>query len=120
MEYVLDRMDIPPQQKKSECDIDYCPGVAEKASFPCEVCEAAIHPTCFYAIIRKLPESPTSCHDEIFCSPVCCTCSKPAEIGGNQTKIEIDLQQNLMEWEFLRSTVVAVRDGCELVFRMLQ
>jgi hypothetical protein len=35
-------MDIPPQQKKSECDIDYCLGEAEEASFPCEVCEAAI------------------------------------------------------------------------------
>jgi hypothetical protein len=66
-------MDIPPQQNKSECDIDYCSGVAEEASFPCEVCEAAIHPMRFYAIIRKLPEYPTSCHDEIFCSPVCCT-----------------------------------------------
>jgi hypothetical protein len=42
-------MDIPPQKKKSECDIDYCPGIAEEPSFPCEVCEAAILPMSFNA-----------------------------------------------------------------------
>ncbi len=44
-------MDIPPQLKKSKCDIDYCPGLAEMASFLWEVCEAAIHLTCFSAIL---------------------------------------------------------------------
>jgi hypothetical protein len=40
-------MDIPPQKKKSECDIDYCPDIAEEPSFCCEVCEATIHPMSF-------------------------------------------------------------------------
>jgi hypothetical protein len=46
--------------------------------------------------------------------------SKPAAIGGNQAKTETGLQQKLMKWEFLRSTVVVVRDGCEPIFTMLQ
>jgi hypothetical protein len=46
--------------------------------------------------------------------------SKPAAVGGNEAKTEAGLQQKLMEWEFLRSTAVAVRDGCKPIFRMLQ
>jgi hypothetical protein len=66
---VLDSMDDP----KTTCDIDYCPGVTEEPSLTYAVYEATIHPTCFNATIRKLPEYPTGCYDEIFSSSVCCT-----------------------------------------------
>ncbi len=60
------------QEKKTECDIDNCPGLLEQASQSCVVCQAVVHPTCFMATIRKLAEYPSSCHDEVFCSGVCC------------------------------------------------
>jgi hypothetical protein len=44
--------------------------------------------------------------------------SKSAAIGGDKAKPVT--QQKILEWEFIRSTIVAVRDGCEPIFRMLQ
>ena len=46
-------MECATPQKKTECDIDNCPGVAEDASLSCVLCEAVVHPTCFKAVIRS-------------------------------------------------------------------
>jgi hypothetical protein len=60
------------KEKKTECDVDNCPGLLEDASQYCLICLAAVHPTCFLMTIRKLSEYPGSCHNEVFCSGVCC------------------------------------------------
>ena len=59
------------KEKKTECDVDNCPGLLEDASQYCLICLAAVHPTCFLMTIRKLSEYPGSCHDKVFCSGVC-------------------------------------------------
>jgi hypothetical protein len=63
---------VMSQEKKTECDVDNCPGLLEQASQSCVVCQAVVHPTCFMSSVRKLNEYPSSCHDEVFCSGVCC------------------------------------------------
>ncbi len=63
---------ILSREKKTECDIDNFPGLLEQASQSCVVCEAVVHPTCFTTTIRKLSEYPSSSHDEVCCSGVCC------------------------------------------------
>ncbi len=63
---------IMSQEKNTECDIDNCPGLLEQASQSCVVCQAVVHPTYFMSSVRKLNEYPSSCHDEVFCSGVCC------------------------------------------------
>jgi hypothetical protein len=60
------------KEQKTECDVDFCPGLLEDALQCCQICLAAVHPTCFSTTIRKLPEYPDSCHDEVFCCGVCC------------------------------------------------
>jgi hypothetical protein len=63
-------MGIPTPKKKTEFDIDYCPGVAEEPSLTEAVRKATVHPTCFNATIRKLPEYSAGCHDKTFSSCV--------------------------------------------------
>ncbi len=38
----------------------------------CLICEADIHESCFMDQIWKLKEYPAGCHNEVFCSPICC------------------------------------------------
>jgi hypothetical protein len=40
---------IMSQEKKTECDVDNCPGLLKQASQSCVVCQAVAHPTCFMA-----------------------------------------------------------------------
>ncbi len=47
--------------------------MAEVTPLSCVLCEAVVHPTCFKAAIRKLPEYPDDCHDESYCSSICCS-----------------------------------------------
>jgi len=56
----------------TECDMDNCPGLLEEASQSCVTCLAAVHPTCLTMTISKLSEYRGSCHDQVFCSGVCC------------------------------------------------
>ena len=81
-------MECATPQKKTECDIDNCPGVVEDASLSCVLCEAVVHPTCFKAVIRKLPEYPDDCHDEIFCSGICCSWHGKEDVDVEAVKKE--------------------------------
>ncbi len=58
--------------KKICCDIDNCVGLVEAPAMVCLLCEADIHESCFTEQIRKLKEYPVGCHNEVFCSPICC------------------------------------------------
>jgi hypothetical protein len=58
--------------KKICCDIDNCVGLMEAPAMVCLLCEADIHESCFTEQIRKLKEYPVRCHNEVFCSPICC------------------------------------------------
>jgi hypothetical protein len=62
-----------PTEKKTDCFIDNCLGVLEEPSLVCVICDASVHPACFRSGVRKLAEYPSSCHDEVFCSSMCCT-----------------------------------------------
>ena len=54
------------------CDMDNCVGRAFQPSQKCSLCEADLHMECFLGVVRKLKEYPEGCHDEVFCSDVCC------------------------------------------------
>jgi hypothetical protein len=54
------------------CDVDNCPGRGFNPGVLCVLCEADLHMECFLGTVRKMKEYPEGCHDEIFCSDVCC------------------------------------------------
>ena len=65
-------IDFPTPSRKVYCDIDNCKGTDAEPDMVCILCEAGVHGSCFHASIRKLKEYPENCHNEVFCSEVCC------------------------------------------------
>jgi hypothetical protein len=61
-----------PREVNYFCDVDNCPGRTFLPPNACDVCSAGIHMECFLGTVRKLKEYPDGCHDEVFCSDVCC------------------------------------------------
>ncbi len=95
-------IECPTPQKKTECDIDNCPGVAEDTSSSCVLCEAVVHPTCFKAVIRKLPEYPDDCHDEIFCSSICCSWHGKDDVDVEAIRKERSELANLLKKQLVQ------------------
>jgi hypothetical protein len=58
--------------RKIFCDVDNCKGFEVEPEMLCILCEAAIHGNCFQNQARKMKEYPEDCHNEVFCSEVCC------------------------------------------------
>ena len=57
---------------KNFCDVDNCQGFNFLPGATCVICEADLHMECFLGTVRKLNKYPQGCHNEVFCSDVCC------------------------------------------------
>ncbi len=65
-------MTQPVAGGKNFCDVDNCPGFNFLPGVACSICKADLHMECFLGTVRKLNEYTQGCHNEIFCSDVCC------------------------------------------------
>jgi hypothetical protein len=65
-------LEVMSRSVKHFCDVDNCPGGTFLPPNVCNVCNAAIHMECFLGTVCKLKEYLDGCHDEVFCSDVCC------------------------------------------------
>jgi hypothetical protein len=84
------------------CDIDNCPGLNFNPAKTCCLCEAEVHVECFLGTVRKLNEYPVGCHDQVFCSDVCCTWHGNEKINvedvrKEQTELQYLLKKQLVE-----------------------
>jgi hypothetical protein len=59
-------------ETKVICDVDNCPGRNFQPGPICIICEADLHMECFYGTVWKLNKYPQGCHNEVFCSDICC------------------------------------------------
>jgi hypothetical protein len=79
------------------CDIDNCPGLNFNPAETCCLCEAEVHVECFLGTVRKLNEYPVGCHDQVFCSDVCCTWHGNEKINVEDVRKERTELQNLLK-----------------------
>jgi hypothetical protein len=89
-------------QKKTECDIDNCPGVAEDTSLSCVLYQAVVHPTWFKAVVKKLPEYPDDCHDGNSCSSICCSWHGKDDIDVKAIKKERSVLATLLKKQLVQ------------------
>jgi hypothetical protein len=57
---------------KNICDIENCAGSTDSQVVVCLLCEADIHESYFMDQTWKLKEYPVGCHNQVFCSIICC------------------------------------------------
>jgi hypothetical protein len=82
------------QSGKLFCDVDNCPGQVFLPGVTRCLCEADVHMECFHGSVRKMKEYPEGCHDEIFCSDVCCAWHGNGNVNVEALRKErVDLQK---------------------------
>ena len=73
------------------CDMYDCKGTNAEPDMACILCEAPIHGRYFQGNIRKLKEYPEDCHNEVFCSDLCCIWH------GNDKVVIVDVRNERSE-----------------------
>ncbi len=89
------------------CDVDNCPGRGHLPAQTCFLCEADIHIECFLGTVRKLKEYPDGCHDEVFCSDVCCLWHGNPEINVDEVRRELLEHSKLLKKQLIELAWIA-------------
>jgi hypothetical protein len=87
---------------KTFCDADNCKGFEIEPDTVCILCETAIHGNCFQNQVRKLKEYPEDCHNEFFCTEVCCLWHGNekvvvADVRTEQSDLQKQLKKTLVD-----------------------
>jgi hypothetical protein len=88
---VMSDFSTPLPLRKLFCDMDNCKGTDAEPDMACILCEAPVHGSCFHGNIRKLKEYPEDCHNEVFCSDLCCIWH------GNDKVVIVDVRNERLE-----------------------
>jgi len=97
----------PVSGSKVFCDADNCPGLGHNPAAVCSLCEADLHMECFLQLVRKLKEYPEGCHDQVFCSDVCCVWHGNSGIDVEAVRKERKELQNLLKKQLVELARIA-------------
>ena len=97
----------PVSGSKVFCDADNCPGLGHNPAAVCSLCEVDLHMECFLQLVRKLKEYPEGCHDQVFCSDVCCVWHGNSGIDVEAVRKERKELQNLLKKQLVELARIA-------------
>ncbi len=63
---------VATTETKVFCYAENCPGRNFQPGAICIICEADLHMECIFGTVQKLNKYPQGCHNEVFCSDICC------------------------------------------------